>query len=135
LLAASLIACSSVHSRREACLAELDRFAAGVGGRLFADPFRERLSLLRQRRAAVLRREELAWLLVPGLGLSYRLRRGAGPLHSQRLLEDLGLMRPGSGGEPVSVDELRKLLNRAALPEAELLLSGAGPLPVWLSQP
>jgi hypothetical protein len=134
-LAAALLACSSPASDRMASVAELSRFATMVGGRLRCAELDTRLAALRTRTGPYLTHEEVSWLLVPALGLDYRLRHGDSMERCQELLEAMGLLRPGSGLEPVSITELRRLLNRAALPETELVLPGAGPLPSWLNEP
>lgn len=130
-----LAACGSAPTQRQLCLSELRRFHGHAVSVPAAQHLEARLETLETAPGPSLLHRELAWLLVDWLGLGYRLRQADGPLESQALLEDMGLMRPSSGAAPVSLDELRRLLNRAALPETELLLPGPCPLPEWLWTP
>ena len=135
LLSAGLACCSPQGSERAQCLAELARFQAEIGGRIASESVSSRIAVLAGIRRDALARQELAWVLVPALGLEYRLRRGDDPAQCQELFEGMGLMPVGSGPRPVSLGELRRLVNRAALPETELLLPGPRPLPGWLVEP
>jgi hypothetical protein len=136
--------CSSADPSREQCLAQLDALVnlvtaaeaqvqhSGAAAASRASTLRTRLARLRSQTARYFTHDELAWILVPALGLEYRLRRGDGPQECHALLVGMGLMAEASAAEPLTLEALRRIVNRAALPETELLLPGPGPLPGWL---
>lgn len=134
-LTASLGACGPPASERSRRLAELESFVRLSVPEAATPSFEERLRALRIVDTPDLSHRELAWLLVGMLRLGYRLRHADGPSECQDLLEEMGLMRPASGASPVPSLELRLLLNRAPLPETELLLSTSGPLPDLFPRP
>lgn len=130
-------ACDEPPSERLQCLDELTRFFGEIQDSSHPIPAAVsiRLAELRKSPAANLTHQELAWILVSALRIDYRLRHGSGPEACQELLEDIGLMRSSSGTDPVSVDELRHIVSRSALPETEIVAPEPCPLPGWLWEP
>jgi hypothetical protein len=117
---------------RERCLDELEPLARMEMAHAAQPLVKARLEELRRHGGPALSMSELAWILVPALGLQYRLRRGEQPARCHELLAAMGLMSEDTADAPLSLEALRLLVNRAALPETELLLPGSGPLPDWL---
>ncbi len=76
---------------------------------------------------------ELARFLVPILGLQYRMRNRNLPDSPYQILVQMELLPKNSAARPVSVEDLERILNRATLPETELLLPHHAPLPQWLA--
>src|SRR5262245_28263766 len=90
-IAVGLSACADGSTSRDSSLDQVARFSVAIGGNLDSEPIHSRIQTLRKAGPRPLSYQELAWVLVPALGLQYRLRHGDDPQKCQELLEAIQL--------------------------------------------